>query len=94
MAFWPPEGCTRPRGTRSMVENRLSGLIDRPLAGKALTITRHGQPAVELRPVEVEAGPVRPEVLDWLAARRAGRGSAPAQDAGRLVSEMRDAGER
>ena len=81
--------------THSVAEakNRLSELIDRALAGEGVTITRHGRPVVELRPVEREPGPVRPEDLDWLAARAASRGPAPAQDAGQLVSDMRDEGE-
>ena len=73
-------------------ESRLSELIDRALAGEAVTITRDGRPVVELRPVEAEPGPVRTEDIDWLAARVVGR--APArQDAGQLLSEMRDEGE-
>jgi prevent-host-death family protein len=81
-----------PMGTHSVAEakNRLSDLIDRALAGEDVTITRHGRPVVELRPVEQEPGPVRPEDIDWLAARVVGSGPAPACDAGRLVSEMRD----
>ena len=82
--------------THSVAEakNRLSDLIDRALAEEAVTITRHGRPVVELRPVEVAPGPVRPEDLDRLVAHRASLGPAPAQDAGRLVSGMRDEGER
>ena len=73
-------------------KNRLSELIDRALAGEGVTITRHGRPVVELRPVEAAPAPVKPEDLDWLAARVVGR--APArQDAGQLLSEMRDEGE-
>jgi prevent-host-death family protein len=74
-------------------KNHLSELIDRALAGEDVTITRHGRPVVQLRPVQPELGPVRPEHLDWLAARAASRGPAPAQEAGELVSEMRDEGE-
>lgn len=79
-------------GVHSVAEakNRLSDLIDRALAGEAVTITRHGRPVVELRPVEVEPGPVRPEDIDWLEARIVGSGPVPECDAGRLVSEMRD----
>lgn len=73
-------------------QTRLSDLIDRALAGEAVTITQHGCPVVELRPVECEPGPVRREDLDWLAARLVGC-APPEQDAGRLVSEMRDEGE-
>jgi prevent-host-death family protein len=53
-------------------KNRLSDLIDRALAGEDVTITRHGRPVVELRPVEQEPGPVRPEDIDWLAAVSSG----------------------
>ena len=83
-------------GTHSVAEakNRLSELIDRALAGEGVTITRHGRPVVELRPVELGPGPVKPEDLDWLAAHRASLGPAPAQGAGNLVSAMRDEEER
>lgn len=82
-------------GTHSVADakNHLSELIDRALAGEDVTITRHGRPVVELRPVQAAPGPVRQEDIDWLAAHRAGLGPAPAQDAGRLLSEMRDEGE-
>lgn len=73
-------------------KDRLSDLIDRALSGEEVTITRNGRPLVDLRPVEPAPGPVRPEDLDWLAARLVGRGTAR-QDAGQLVSEMRDEGE-
>ena len=78
--------------THSVAEakNRLSDLIDRALAGEDVTITRHGRPVVELRPIAPEPGPVRPEDIDWLAARVVGIGPVPTRDAGRLVSEMRD----
>lgn len=83
-------------GTHSVADakNRLSELIDRALAGKGVTITGHGRPVVELRPVESAPGPVRQEDIDWLAAHRAGLDPAPARDAGRSVSEMRHEGER
>jgi prevent-host-death family protein len=93
---WPSRGHASRQGTHSVAEaeNRLPELIDRALAGEGVMITRHGRPVVELRPLEAEPGPVRPEGLDWLAARRAARGgAAPAQDAGQWVSGMRDDGE-
>ncbi len=71
-------------------KNRLSDLIDRALAGEDVTITRHGRPVAELRSIAPEPGPVRPEDIDWLAARVVGSGPVPTCDAGRLVSEMRD----
>jgi prevent-host-death family protein len=58
-------------------KSHLSELIHRALAGEDVTITRHGRPVVELRPVQLELGPVRPEDFDWLATRAAGRGPAP-----------------
>ncbi|WP_343893113.1 type II toxin-antitoxin system prevent-host-death family antitoxin, partial [Craurococcus roseus] len=60
-------------------KNRFSELIDRALAGEGVTITRHGRPVVELRPVEAGPGPVRQEDLDWLRARAVGRGPVPAR---------------
>jgi len=80
--------------THSVAEarNRLSELIDRALAGEDVTITRHGHPVVELRPVAAPPGPVTASDLDWLAARRVGRKGA--EDAGAFVSAMRDEEER
>ena len=72
--------------------NRLSELIDRALAGEGVTITRHGHPVVELKPVAAGAVPVTAADLDWLAARRVGRKGA--EDAGAFVSRMRDEEER
>lgn len=79
--------------THSTVEakNNLSALIDRALAGEEVVITRHGQPVVALRPIAAAPRPVTPADLDWLAARRATRPAMPAEDAGTLVSRMRDA---
>ncbi|MGD9616465.1 MAG: type II toxin-antitoxin system Phd/YefM family antitoxin [Alphaproteobacteria bacterium] len=82
--------------THSIAEakNQLSKLIDRALAGEPIVITRHGEPVVELKPVEPK--PVRPELrpiaradIEWLRARRVGRTPAKT-DAGTLVSQLRD----
>jgi prevent-host-death family protein len=70
-------------------KNRLSELIDRALGGEGVVITRHGRPVVELKPVPQQGRPVTETDLAWLRARRAGRGSS-GEDAGSLVSEMRD----
>lgn len=80
--------------THSVAEakNRLSELIDRALAGEGVTITRHGHPVVELKPVTRAPGTVTAEDLDWIAGRRVGR-SGP-EDAGAFVSRMRDEEER
>jgi prevent-host-death family protein len=74
-------------------KNQLSDLIDRAIAGEGVIITRHGHPVVELKPVQPPARAVSGEDLDWLAARRAM--AQPIQDdAGQLVSGMRDDDER
>jgi prevent-host-death family protein len=81
--------------THSVVEakNRLSELIDRALAGEGVVITRHGRPVVELRPVGESERRITATDLDWLACRRVD--VAPeAEDAGALVSRMRDEDER
>ena len=82
-------------GTHSVAEakNRLPELIDRALKGEGVVITRHGRPVVELKPIPEPARPVSPDALDWLAARRVGKKRAK-QDAGALVSKMRDEAER
>ena len=81
--------------THSVTEakKRLSELIDRALRGEAVVITRHGHPVAELRPVSAAAPRVTAASLDWLAARRVGRKVA-AEDAGKLLSRLRDEGER
>ena len=74
-------------------KNRLSELIDRALDGEGVVITRHGRPVVELKPVQACARPLSAEDLDWLAARRATR-RARRDDAGALLSRLRDEAER
>jgi prevent-host-death family protein len=78
--------------THSVAEakDRLPELIDRALGGEDVVITREGKPVVELKPIATKrARPVTPEALDWLAARRVKR-KQPVEDAGTLVSRMRD----
>ena len=70
-------------------KNRLPELIDRALKGEDVVITRHGHPVVTLKPVRAPARPVSKEALDWLAARRV-KLENPKEDAGTLVSKMRD----
>jgi prevent-host-death family protein len=81
--------------THSVAEakNRLPELIDRALKGEEVVITRHGRPVAELRPIPTPARPVSAEALDWLAARRV-KTRGVTEDAGVLVSRMRDEGER
>lgn len=76
--------------THSLAEakNQLSKLIDRALAGEGVTITRHGRPVVELKPVQATPRPITPADVAWVAARRPKRRAK--EDAGTLVSRMRD----
>ena len=70
-------------------KNRLPELLDRMLAGEHVRITRHGNAIADLTPVTPVAKPVSKASLEWLAARRAGRGR-PLSDAGTFVSQLRD----
>lgn len=79
--------------THSTVEakNNLSALIDRALAGEEVVITRHGHPVVTLRPIGAAPRPITPADLDALRAiREKVGGSTTGEDAGALVSRMRD----
>jgi prevent-host-death family protein len=70
--------------------NHLSELIDRALEGEGVVITRHGQPVVELRPMEPLLKTMSAEDLAWLAKRRVGQAEKFSSDAARLVRDMRD----
>jgi prevent-host-death family protein len=70
-------------------KNNLSRLIKKALSGEGVTITRHGQPVVELRPVVAhQSRLITSADLDWIARRRKGRRSR--EGAGEFVSRMRD----
>ena len=71
-------------------KNNLSDLIDRALHGEGVVITRHGVPVVELRPTQPAAKPVTDADLLWLAERRLRPTRAPGQEAGELISRLRD----
>ena len=70
-------------------KNHLPQLIDRALGGESVVITRHGNPVVELRPVQPSGRPVTRADIDWLRAHRVGT-ITPPLDAGTEVSRMRD----
>ncbi len=72
---------------------KLSELIDLALEGEGVVITRDGQPVVELKPIESLRRHMTPADLIWLAERRVGRISIE-EDAGGLLSKLRDEGER
>ena len=77
--------------TRSVAEakNQLSQLIDCALRGEPVVITRHGRPLVELRAIPQPPHRVTEEEIAWLDTHRVGK-SPGRQDAGTLVSRMRD----
>jgi prevent-host-death family protein len=79
--------------TVAEAKNQLSKLIDRALKGEGIVITRRGQPVVELKPVQPVPRPIADADIEWLRARRVG-GTMPKTDAGTLVNEMRDEGEK
>jgi antitoxin (DNA-binding transcriptional repressor) of toxin-antitoxin stability system len=71
-------------------KNNLSELIDRALKGEGVLITRHGKPVVEFKPVPAPVGPVSDADLQWLVANRLQPINRPAEDAGALLSRLRD----
>jgi prevent-host-death family protein len=74
-------------------KNQLSKLIDRALKGEDVVIARRGAPVVELKPVRPPPRPITEAEIEWLRARLVGR--IPAKtDAGTLIREMRDEGEK
>lgn len=90
LAFWLSDGYITPMSTHSVVEakNRLSELIDRALAGEGVTITRHGHPVVELKPVTPVPRPVTPADVEWVISRRPKRRTKI--DSVTLLRQMRD----
>ena len=70
-------------------KNHLSDLIDRALKGEDVVITRHGHPVVEIRAIRGKARRLTPADIDWVAARRQGK-TMPSEDAGALLSRLRD----
>jgi prevent-host-death family protein len=79
--------------TVAEAKNQLSKLIDRALRGEGIVITRRGQPVVELKPVKPVPRPIAEVDIEWFRARRVGR-TMPKTDAGTLISELRDEGEK
>jgi antitoxin (DNA-binding transcriptional repressor) of toxin-antitoxin stability system len=71
-------------------KNNLSDLIDRAVKGEAVVITRHGKPVVEFKAVPAPVGPVSDLDLQWLAANRLQPKNRPTEDAGALLSQIRD----
>ncbi len=92
LAFWLSRGYTAAMSTYSVADakNNLSELIDRALKGEGVIITRHGAPVVELRPMRPVPSPLAEADLAWLDARRVTPLKSLREDAGALVSGMRD----
>ena len=80
--------------TVAEAEGHLSELIDRALKGEGVVITRHGKPVVELKPVPPPLRRLTTADLDWVAERRVGKYDENTEDAGTLVSRMRDEDDR
>jgi antitoxin (DNA-binding transcriptional repressor) of toxin-antitoxin stability system len=82
-----------PTYSVSEAKNQLSRLIDLAVKGEEVIITRHGQPAVELRAIPPKPRRMTDADLEWLRARRVTPSSAT-EDAGQIVSKMRDEEQR
>jgi antitoxin (DNA-binding transcriptional repressor) of toxin-antitoxin stability system len=74
-------------------KNHLSDLIDRALKGEDVVITRHGHPVVEIRAIRAAPRRLTHADIDWVDKRRVGK-VTPGQDAGKLLSTLRDEWER
>ncbi|MBS0273964.1 MAG: type II toxin-antitoxin system prevent-host-death family antitoxin [Proteobacteria bacterium] len=79
-------------GRHSIAElkNKLSELVQCAENGEEIVITRHGKAVAKLVGVETKPAPkpMTPADLGWLRKRRVGK--MPKEDAGTLVSRMRD----
>jgi len=74
----------------AQAKDHLSKLIDEALAGEEVTITRHGKPAVELRPARAAGGGrLSAELIDRIAARAKSLPSL-GEDAVDIIRRMRD----
>jgi len=70
----------------------VSDLIDRALRGEGVVITRAGAPVVEVKPwAEPATGRIVTQAdIDWIVAHQIQPVKPLVQDAGALVSQMRD----
>ena len=72
-------------------DGQLAALVEQALSGHDVTITRGGRPVAQLRPLTASRLARRKSMradLAWLDAHRVP--SAARQDAGTLLSDMRD----
>ena len=70
-------------------KNQLSELIDRAEKGEEIIITRHGRPVARISGLKPAPRRVTQADIDWLNKHRV-KGKLPREDAGALVSRMRD----
>jgi prevent-host-death family protein len=76
--------------TITEAQDRLPELIDRARNGEGIVITRDGAPIAEIRSAnELSEAPSKPIDIDWLRRHLVGK-QASAEEAGALVSRMRD----
>jgi prevent-host-death family protein len=59
-----------PTYSIAQAKDQLSRLVDEALAGKQVTITRHGKPVAELRPAGHAPRPTNKADILWLRKRR------------------------
>jgi antitoxin (DNA-binding transcriptional repressor) of toxin-antitoxin stability system len=74
----------------SEAKAQLTDLVRRAEEGEEIVLTRHGHPVVALKALRPEPRAINQADLDWLAANRVTPVQPPAEDAGVLVSRMRD----
>jgi antitoxin (DNA-binding transcriptional repressor) of toxin-antitoxin stability system len=72
------------------VQTSLSELIDRALKGEGVVITRHGKPVVKFKAMPAPIEPISDANLDWLARHRLHPNRGVAEDAGSLLSRIKD----
>lgn len=74
----------------AQAKDRLSALIEEAVAGKPVTITKHGREVVEIRAIaQADPKPITEETLDRLEAQRAKLPIAD-MDSGTLMRLIRD----
>ena len=73
----------------AQAKDQLSRLVDEALSGETVLITRHGRPAVSLRPEQPRPTGLTREALDRIERARKARPPL-GKDSVTLVREMRD----
>lgn len=71
-------------------QHKLPELIDRALKGEGIVITREGAPVAELRPIAAAPRVITQADIDWIVAHQIQPLRPLDEDAGTLLSRMRD----